>query len=196
MSLPGTNNDCFLPEAELLAQARGGSEDAFSELVRRNSRAIYMISKRMLKNHEDAEDTLQNVLLKVYQRLNRFDGRSRFSTWLFRVTFNEALMTLRRNRWHRKALPLGFCDLDSADHGFVDIPDRRQNNERHCMNRELVTKTLFHLNSDLRCAFLLQKGEGWSSQEVADMLGASVETVKLRVFRARQKLRRHIRVLC
>ena len=87
-----------LPEGELLALARAGNEEAFTTLVRQNSPMIYKISRRVLKNHEDAEDALQNVLIKAYQRLDTFDGHSRFSTWLFRVAFNEALMTIRRNR--------------------------------------------------------------------------------------------------
>ena len=103
-----------LPENELLAMARAGNEEAFTALVRQNSPMIYKISRRVLKNHEDAEDTTQNVLIKAYQRLDSFDGHSRFSTWLFRVAFNEALMTIRRNRSRRQDCVVDLSVVDSG----------------------------------------------------------------------------------
>jgi RNA polymerase sigma-70 factor (ECF subfamily) len=185
----------FFPESELLTLAREGNEEAFTELVRRNSRIIYRVLRRMLKNHEDAEDTLQNVLVKVYQRLDTFDGHSRFSTWLFRVTFNEALMTLRRNRLRRQGCCVDISCVDSGDRRVSEIQDLRENNERKYINHELALKAMLRLNPVLRCAFLLHKRKGWTHREMAKELGISVETAKSRVWRARRQLREELAVL-
>jgi len=183
------------PEPDLLRMARKGNDRAFTELVRRNWRMIYRISRRVLKNHEDAEDNLQNVLVKIYQRLNGFEGASRFSSWLFRVTFNEALMTLRRNKSRRQDsyVDLGFTD--AKGHGISDLQDVRVNNERQHMHRELAAKAMHRLTPSLRTAFLLHKQQGWTHRELADELGITQATAKMRVFRARRQLREELEVL-
>jgi RNA polymerase sigma-70 factor, ECF subfamily len=183
------------PEKELLAQARSGNEAAFGELVRRNWRMIYRISRRVLKNHEDAEDNLQNVLVKVYQRLKGFEESSRFSSWLFRVTFNEALMSLRRSRSRRQDCYVDLGFQDSNGHGIADLQDIRINNERQHMHRELASKAMRRLNPSLRTAFLLHKQEGWTHREMSEELGITQATAKMRVFRARRQLREELEVL-
>lgn len=184
-----------LSESKLLRLARKGNEEAFTELVRRHSSIIYRISKRVLKNHEDAEDTLQNVLVKVHQRLDHFDGRSRFSTWLFRVTFNEALVTLRRNRSRHLQRCVEISDADDSANGITNLPDLHESGERKYINRELALKAMRRLNPVLRCAFLLHKREGWTHRQMADEFGISVQTATSRVFRARRQLREELEVL-
>ncbi len=183
------------PEPELLNLARKGNEGAFTELVRRNWRMIYRISRRVLKNHEDAEDNLQNVLVKVYQRLDGFQESSRFSSWLFRVTFNEALMSLRRNRSRRRDCYVDLGFMDGTGHGVADLQDVRVNNERQQMHRELASKAMHRLNPSLRTAFLLHKQEGWTHREMAEELGITQATAKMRVFRARRQLREELDLL-
>jgi RNA polymerase sigma-70 factor, ECF subfamily len=181
--------------SDLLSQARKGNEAAFTELVRRNSNRIYRISRKVVKNHEDAEDTLQNVLVKVYQCLDGIEESSRFSSWLFRVTFNEALMTLRRNRSRQQDNSVDISSLDAGGPGSAELQDARTNNERQHMNRELASKAILRLNPALRRAFLLHKGEGWTHQEVAKELGITQATAKTRVFRARRQLRLELAAL-
>jgi RNA polymerase sigma-70 factor, ECF subfamily len=183
------------PERELLALARDGNEGAFTELVRRNWHMIYRVSRRVLKNHEDAEDTLQNVLVKVYQRLNGFEEASRFSSWLFRVTFNEALMTLRRNRSRHQDSYVDLNYSDGSGRGVADLQDVRVNNEKQHMHRELASKAMHRLSPSLRRAFLLHKHEGWTHREMAEELGITQATAKMRVFRARRQLREELEVL-
>jgi RNA polymerase sigma-70 factor (ECF subfamily) len=187
--------DSASPEAELLALARDGNEAAFTELVRRNWRMIYRISRRVLKNHEDAEDNLQNVLVKIYQRLDGFEQSSRFSSWLFRVTFNEALMTLRRNRSRRQDCYVDLNFLDGKGQGVADLQDVRVNNERQHMHRELAFKAMHRLNPSLRRAFLLHKQEGWTHREMAEELGITQAIAKMRVFRARRQLPEELELL-
>jgi RNA polymerase sigma-70 factor, ECF subfamily len=185
-----------LPENELLAMARAGNEEAFTALVRQNSPMIYKISRRVLKNHEDAEDTTQNVLIKAYQRLDSFDGHSRFSTWLFRVAFNEALMTIRRNRSRRRDCVVDLSVVDSGGARAVsDFQDRSESSERNYVNRDLAAKAMLRLTPVLRAAFLLHKREGWTHKEMAEELGISAETAKSRVYRARRQLREEMQFL-
>jgi RNA polymerase sigma-70 factor (ECF subfamily) len=184
-----------LPESELLALARAGNEEAFTALVRQNSPMIYRISRRVLKNHEDAEDTLQNVLIKAYQRMDTFDGHSRFSTWLFRVAFNEALMTIRRNQARRQDCVVDLSVVDDGGRGVSDLQARNQNSERNYVNHDLAVKAMQRLNPLLRAAFLLHKRDGWTHKEMAEGLGISAETAKSRVYRARRRLREEMQFL-
>jgi RNA polymerase sigma-70 factor, ECF subfamily len=182
------------PEHELLSQARKGNEGAFTELVRRNWRMIYSISRRVLKNHEDAEDTLQNVLVKLYQRLDSFKECSRFSSWLFRITFNEALMTLRRNKSQRQENRVDLGSLD-GNRRILELQGSRINSERQQMHRELACKAVDRLSPTLRNAFLLHKYQGWTHREMAKELGVTQATAKMRVFRARRQLREELEIL-
>src|SRR3984957_7232425 len=90
-----------VPERTLVAQAQAGSEEAFTELVRRHSGQVYGLSLNMLRSREGAEDNLQDVLVKAFHHIERFEGNSQFSTWLVRITINEALMKLRMRNSER-----------------------------------------------------------------------------------------------
>src|ERR1700737_380409 len=90
-----------LPERILVAKAQAGNEEAFTELVRRHSGQIYGLSLNMLRNREDAEDNLQNVLVKAFHNIGRFEGNSQFSTWLVCININETLMKLGKTNPER-----------------------------------------------------------------------------------------------
>jgi len=184
-----------LSERTLVARAQAGNEEAFTELVKRHSGKIYGLSLNMLRNREDAEDNLQNVLVKAFHHINRFEGNSQFSTWLVRITINEALMKLRKRHSERIA---DFTDSSSSDaesQTFPDIEDTRRDPEREYMSKELARKAFRGLNPSLQETFILQKAEGWTNRELADALGITVSTVKSRVFRARARLRQQLQAL-
>jgi RNA polymerase sigma-70 factor (ECF subfamily) len=183
-------------DAPLLAQARSGNAEAFSELVWKHSRHIYGVSLRILKNHEDAEDNLQNVFCKVYKNLHRFEGRSRFSTWLVRIAINEALMKIRRKNIEHI---VGQSDLSGNDHEHnvvSEIEDRHLNPELQYMTKELATKAFQHLHPSLRKTFFLNKVEGWTHSELAGTMGITVATVKSRIFRARARMHQRLQAHC
>jgi RNA polymerase sigma-70 factor (ECF subfamily) len=188
-------NQTALSENKLVAMARRGNHEAFSELVQKHSGKIYGVSLRMLKNREDAEDNVQNVLVKAFYNLGRFEGHSQFSTWLFRITINEALMKLRRRKPERFVNPVDNAQDSGAYANYPEIEDHRQNHEREYINRELASKALQCLNPSLRHTFVLQKAEGWTNRELANAMGITVETVKSRVFRARTRSRRRLEML-
>ncbi len=98
------------PENILVARAQSGSADAFGELARKHSSQIYKRSLRILRNREDAEDNVQNVLFQAFRNIHSFQSKSQFSTWLVRVAINEALMKLRKRRRDK------FAPLQDASH--------------------------------------------------------------------------------
>jgi RNA polymerase sigma-70 factor (ECF subfamily) len=179
-------------EEALIASARTGSRNAFGELVRRHSSRVYGMSFKMLKNREDAEDNLQNVFYKAYSKIRQFEGKSQFSTWLMRIVINEALMVLRKRRSEDGAVR---ADGDRATDDLetkTELRDLHADPEHQYVTKELAAKAFDALSPTLRHTFILQKGEGWTSQEVAEALDITAETVKSRIFQARVRLRQQL----
>ena len=182
-------------ERILVAKAQSGNEEAFAELVKRHSGQVYGLSLNMLRNREDAEDNVQNVLVKAFHNLDRFQGNSRFSTWLVRIAINEALMKLRKRNSERISDYQDANAPDDEQRMFPEIEDSRQDPERQYMSKELASKAFSGLNQSLQDTFILQKAEGWTNRELAQALGITVSTVKSRVFRARVRLRQQLLAL-
>lgn len=189
------NPQTSLSEEILIAKARDGNSNAFGELVRRNSRRVYAMSLKMLKNHEDAEDNSQNAFCKAYRKIRQFEGNSQFSTWLVSIAINEALMMLRKRRPERST-ETADGDLNSYDQGSqTDLHDLHADPESQYVMKDLAEKTFEVLTPALKSTFILQKGEGWTSYEVAQALNITAETVKSRIFRARVRLRERLLAL-
>jgi RNA polymerase sigma-70 factor (ECF subfamily) len=184
-----------LPERTLVTKAQSGNEEAFTELVRRHSGQVYGLSLNMLRNREDAEDNLQNVLVKAFHHIHRFEGNSQFSTWLVRIAINEALMKLRKRNSERISDYQDVNGSEDEPRMFPEIEDTRQNPEREYISKELTRKAFRGLNPSLQDTFFLQKAEGWTNRELAQALGITVSTVKSRVFRARVRLRQQLLAL-
>jgi RNA polymerase sigma-70 factor (ECF subfamily) len=186
------NSQIAASEKALVARARAGSRTAFGELVRRHSHRVYGMSFRILKNREDAEDNVQNVLCKAFGKMHQFEGNSLFSTWLVRIAINEALMMIRKRRPEEVATSI---EDDAASEGLdpkTEVRDSHADPERQYLTKELATKALEVLNPTLRYTFILQKGEGWTSRELAEALYITPELVKSRVFRARVRLQQRL----
>ena len=180
-------------EEQLLRRARAGSAEAFSELVHLHSSKVYGVSLKILKNREDAEDNLQNVLCKAYRSIRNFQGNSKISTWLYRIAINEALMKLRKRRPNQVSLdePL----TDGEDPIFREIEDWGPSPEKKFAQTELneiLTQVIGELEPIFRVVFLLRDVEGISTEETAQILGISVPAVKSRLLRARLKLRQRL----
>jgi RNA polymerase sigma-70 factor (ECF subfamily) len=191
-----SNLDYTQDEGRLITRACRGNSEAFSELVQLHSRRIYLTSLRILKNHADAEDNLQDVLCKVYKNIRRFKGRSRFSTWLVRITINEALMKIRKEDSARAA---GQTDLPPQDgeHNFaLEIRDRCPDPERRYIAGDLAAKAFHGLHPSLRQTFILNKSEGWTQRELAASMGIAVATVKSRIFRTRARMQHQLQTIC
>ena len=172
-------------ERALVAEAQAGNDRAFEELVRKHSEQIYRMSLRLLKDPEDAKDNLQNALCKAYVNLSKFEGNSRFSTWLVRIAINEGLMMLRSRR------EVVYSDEEDRSE-VARIRDARPSPERACIAKQLVAVAFRGMEPSLRDAFLLHKGAGWTNREVADAMGITEEMVKSRIFRTRLQLRQRL----
>lgn len=183
-------------EAErlLIERTRGGSPEALADLVQMHSPRIYHWSLRILKNHEDAEDNTQNVLCKMYLNIHTFKGHSRLSTWLFRMTINEALMERRRSRFRLSGLTGSKVASESTC--VPDIRDRHADPEEQYLAKELVAKAFLGLHPSLSQLFTRHKARGWTQRELADKMGISVSAVKARIFSARERALAQLRLLC
>jgi RNA polymerase sigma-70 factor, ECF subfamily len=189
------NAQTAVTEQALIASARKGNRNAFGELVRRHSSRVYGMSFKMLRNREDAEDNLQNVFCKAYGKIQQFEGNSQFSTWLTRIAINEALMMLRKRRSEDVATYDGGDQAADTPDVKAEVRDLRADPERQYQTKELATKALDALQPTLKYTFILQKGEGWTSRELAAALDITAETVKSRIFRARVRLRQRLLTL-
>jgi len=181
-------------EARLVSAAKAGEAAAFEELVNRYERKIFRLGMNITQNREDAEDVMQEAFLKSFTNLDRFQGDSRFYTWLVRIAVNEALMKLRKRRPNQVSLdePLTTDDDDSV---FREIEDWGPSPEKKFAQTELneiLNSVIGELDPIFRVVFLLRDVEGVSTEETAQTLGISVAAVKSRLLRARLKLRQKL----
>jgi RNA polymerase sigma-70 factor (ECF subfamily) len=176
-------------EPGLLRDAIAGDQGALEVLFAQHSRALFQTALRLLGNAEDAEDALQEAMLAAYRNLPRFEGRSQFSTWMTRIVINAALMRRRSKRAHPA------LSLDDSTEEKTPIAERfadgRPSPEQIYAGTELserVKENLQTLSPLLRNAFELRELEGLSADEAARALGVSRNTLKARLWRARQQL--------
>jgi len=179
-------------EAALVSAAKAGDTTAFTTLVRQYDRNIYRLALNITGNKEDAEDVLQEALLKAYTKLGQFEGESRFYTWLVRIAVNEALMRLRRRP------PQPEVSLDEPIEGNEkslmpkEIQDWAENPEQRYAKVELnriLDETIEKMEPNFRTVFVLRDVENLSTEETARILGLTDPAVKSRLLRARLRAR-------
>jgi len=161
-----------------------------------HSPQLYQVSLRILRNHADAEDNLQNVFIKAYGNIHRFEGRSHISTWLVSIAINEALMQIRSRRRPFLALDLWKSESSGADSMPTEVSDSHPNPERSYMAKELVAKAFAELAPSVVDLFIRNKGEGWTQRELAREKGIPIASVKSRIFKARERMQNIIRLVC
>jgi RNA polymerase sigma-70 factor, ECF subfamily len=177
-------------EEQLIDRGLKGDARSLDTLFARNTRALYQTAFRVLGNPEDAEEALQEGLMSAYRNLPRFERRSQFSTWLTRIVINAALVR-RRSKRSRPAVSLD----DVVTEGELPLADRfaddGPNPEQLYAGTELgdrMNKKLAEISPLLRTAFWLREIEGLTAEEAARVLGVSRNTLKARLWRARQEL--------
>jgi RNA polymerase sigma-70 factor (ECF subfamily) len=180
-------------ERELLERIRRGQRDLFAELIRPYERRVYVTALAILQNEADAQEVAQEAILKAFAHLNQFRGDSRFSTWLTRVTINEARM--RRRKQHGEIMK-PFNELESEDDEgqFVpqDFADWREIPSEELERKEvrdLLRKALASIADKYREVFVLRDIQHLSIEETAEAIGITPGTVKTRLLRARLMLR-------
>ncbi|MGC2660632.1 MAG: RNA polymerase sigma factor [Bryobacteraceae bacterium] len=178
-------------EAALVARAKAGDMEAFSELVQHYDRRVFRMAKQITQNDDDAEDVLQESFLKAYSHLDDFQGNSKFYTWLVRIAVNEALMKLRKRRSDR-TVPLDD-PIDTGEDSVVrEIAVWEDNPEQRYSREEMATlldQAIQSLKPAYRTVFVLRDIEEMSIEETAEALSLSISAVKSRLLRARLQLR-------
>ena len=181
------------PDFFLVAAVKGGDHQAYAELCRRHSKQILRTILLITRNVADAEDTLQETLLKAYIHIGRFEGRSAFSSWLTRIAINSALMFLRKKRSHYVDSLEG--DVDGEGFKLPEPTDPAHDPEEACILNALeneCVRAIRCLSPTLRVVVQLRYRENASVAQIAKTLGIPDSTVKSRLFRARSKIRAHL----
>src|SRR5271168_1582886 len=179
-----------LNEEKLIRAGQKGDSQAVEALFRRYQRPLFQTALRVLGNAEDAEDALQDGMLSAYRNLNRFEGRSQFSTWLTRIVINAALMR-RRSAKARPAISLDETPREDELPAAERFADSGPNPEQVFASteiREMISENLDELSPLLRTAFVLREVQGYSTGEAARKLGVTENTLKARLWRARHQL--------
>src|SRR3984885_2737457 len=178
------------PDIFLVAAAKDGDHQAYAELCRRHSKQIRRTILRITRDVADAEDMLQETLLKAYVHIGRFEGRSAFSSWLTRIAINSALMLSRKKRSHYvNSLEGG---VDGEDFRLPEPTETAHNPEQACILNALETeciRAIRYLSPSLRAVVQIRYREHASIDQIAKMLGISKSAVKSRLLRARLKIR-------
>ena len=179
------------PQLEALKKK---DKEAFAQLVDQNSDRIYRLALKMTGNPQDAEDVLQETFIKAYRYIGSFEGRSKLSTWLYRIATNEALMLLRKRKDGVTSIEEGV-ETDEGDTLPVQIVDWCCLPEKELMSTEsqaVLHEAAMHLSDANRAAFLLRDVEGLSTHDAAEALDISESALKVRLMRARMQLREEL----
>jgi len=177
-------------ESLLIERIRQGERELFYELVRPHERAVYLVAYSVLKNEADAEDAAQEAILKAFRSLAKFRGESRFQHWLIKIAFNEARMRYRK----RQGEKLQSLDEPAEDEHYtpLQIRDWRELPPEVLERREVreeIHQAIAALGDKYREVLVLRDIEELNIAETAQLLGITEATVKVRLFRARLKLR-------
>jgi len=177
-----------------LEALHAGDPEEFSRLVEAYSSKIYRLAIKMLNRQEDAEDVLQETFVKAYRGLKSFDGRSKLSTWLFRIATNEALMVIRRK--HPEVVSIDEpIETEEGEQEPVQIIDWCCLPENELLSeetKEILDAAVQKLPERLKVVFLLRDIDDLSTHETAEVLGLSETAVKTRLSRARLRLREEL----
>jgi RNA polymerase sigma-70 factor (ECF subfamily) len=174
-----------LDDAAAVAKARGGDDEAFRVLVDRHSRGIYRLAYRMTGKPEDAEDVVQEAFIRAYRQLGRFESRSNFATWLYRITFNCAIDYMRARPHRESAETDDRLEQMGGHSGAAPADDLVFAGE--ISGR--VQEALETLSPQERAAFLMRHFQGCSIDEICRTLDLRANAAKHSIFRAVRKMR-------
>ena len=177
------------PEGSLVRRAQAGDETAFREIVERYQSKVFSIIHGIVRQRNDVEDIAQQVFAKIYVSVRNFDFRSSLITWIYKITVNECFDYLRK----RKVRKLVYeSDMSEDEVRRVENTepsvDRTAPADSSLAQRDYVTKLLSRVSEEERMLLMLKEVEGYSVEELAAKTGMNENTIKVKLFRARQKL--------
>ncbi len=172
-----------LSDSELVQLVKSGEAEPFDELVRRHSVKIHDLCYKILHNYDDARDMAQETFIKAYRKIKKFDGRSKFSTWLYRIAVNNCLNYLKKQR------PTEEIYEEMMSSGKDDPVERYRNKKL----REMIYNAVQQLPTVQRAVFTLRTLEDMSYQEVSEILKKPISTVKVNHHLAVKNLRNYMK---
>jgi len=175
-----------LPDRQLVERSQGGDVDAFRTLVQRHQDRIYTAVLRFCGNAEDANDIVQRAFINAYRKVKEFKGDSAFSTWMYRIAFNQSVSFRRENARHQAPSIYGKDDELAVEPSEERDPGGRMEIEE---SRRKVQEALLKLDPEDRKIIVLKDIEDRSYEEIAGVLEIPKGTVRSRLFRARQALK-------
>lgn len=181
-------------ELNLIKQASGGDKGAFERLVLENQVNVYNLALKLMKNQDDAADAAQEAFLKAYLKLKDFRGDSRFSAWLYRLTYNTCIDLLRKSQ--RAATVSLVRSTEDEDEQSIDLADTAPGPEEQIEmreTREIVRREMKRLPEEQYRILVMRELAGMSYGEIAQAVGISEGTVKSRIFRARSRLAQELK---
>lgn len=173
-------------DLELVERHRYGDDRAFNEVYARFEDMVYNLSYRLAGNREEAADLTQEIFLRVFRHLGSFGGRSTLKTWIFRIAVNHCRDRL--SRWHPPTQPIG----EETGEGVAAYADPSRGPEELAVaadDKRRVEQALIRLPQVFREVVVLRDIEGLSYEEIADVLGVRIGTVRSRIARGRDQLR-------
>jgi len=181
-------------EREMVERARAGDLDAFDRLIRRYQDQVFSVAFRLLGNEDDAADVTQDVFLACFRHLKNFRGGSKVSTWLHRITINmvKNLWSRRKRQGSDRTFSLDEAPDPDGGAPIDTIADSKANPRREAADAEIyevLERKILELEPDFREVIVLRFIEGLSYEEIAEVTGEPLGTVKSRIFRARRALR-------
>jgi RNA polymerase sigma-70 factor, ECF subfamily len=181
-----------------VARAKQGDDDAYRILVDRHSRSVFRLAYRMTGNEQDSEDVVQETFLRAYKQLHRYEARSSFATWLYRIAANYSLDLVRRKKRHGEIALQESATEEEMGEVVHAVASGDPGPDRLLFSgavQDKVASTLKELSAQERTAFVLRHFEGQSIEEISGALGLSNNAAKHSIFRAVQKLRRALEPL-
>ena len=178
-------------DEELVARSIGGDSDSFNQLILRWERPIYALAYRTIGREEDARDVCQETFLRAFRALPGFRGQAKFSSWLYRIALNLCRDWMRRER--RAAIVQPTEDVDLVELAAAAEPSESIEDlvARKDLTR-MVERAMARLPEDQRTAIVLKEYHGLTFQEIADLLGCPLSTVKTRLYQGLTVLRREL----
>jgi RNA polymerase sigma factor (sigma-70 family) len=198
MSEPTTMSDADVPaevlEVDLVQRARNGDLSAYDELVKRYQERIYATIYHMTSNHEDANDLAQDAFIKAFSALKSFKGGSTFYTWLYRIAVNKTINFLkqRKNKYHLSLNDLDFNAENDPDLVALISHKTPQRDAGLSELQKKLNEALLKLSEPHRMVVVLHDVQGQSHDEIAEIMGCNIGTVRSRLFYARQQLQGYL----
>jgi len=178
-------------DEELVARSQGGDVDSFNQLILRWERPIYALAYRVIGREEDARDVCQEAFLRAFRALPGFKGQAKFSSWLYRITLNLCRDWMRR----QKRAPVSQMPEDTDAMELASQTGPIESIEDLVARRQLsaaVEEAMTLLPDEQRTAIILKEYHGMTFQEIADLQGCPLSTVKTRLYQGLSVLRRHL----